>query len=686
MAFGSVTLKPGVVAEYTPTLNVAGYSTSNLGRFRAGLFEKMGGWESFYPFTVGTPRAVHAWQDFNSVRRLAIGSTNVFTTIANEAGQDITPQVLTSDFAPDFTTTSGSATVTIKDVNIANVTTLDSIELLTPVSVGGVILSGVYPIDLIVDVDEYRITAATTATASESNAGTVPSFTTTSGSATVTVTLADHGLSAGSTFVAPISTTVGGITVLGTYTVISVSTVDVFSISVSAAATSGATASMNSGDAQLKYYIAIGPPSANGTGWGILGWGDAPWGGSGTPPSSQTGDPLTTTDWTIDNWGQTLLASPDGGGLYQWTPGSGYQNFQLVPQAPIYATGMFVAAPAQIAIMYGAAALQTIGVAQDPLTYAWSDQLDYSFWTPSVTNPTTGLQSQAGSNRLPTGSKIVSGLNASQRALLWTDLDLWSIEYVGIGGGVFGQTRIGSNCGVISKHGVAQMGGVVYWFGKKNFFRLAGSGPEVIPCSVWDAVFQDLNQDHVDKCWVQTNTAFNEVTFWYPRSSTGATQCDANVTLNVLEGSWTPNVLSRSAGIDQSVLGNPILTTPTGTIYQHEEGYNADGQPLISTFTSGYFYLSEGEDYVFVDQFLPDFKWGLFNGSENATVLITFNVRNFPGDTPRTYGPYTMTSSTQKLSVRFRGRQVSITMTGSGLSNFWRIGKCLFRFAQDGRR
>lgn len=686
MPFGSVTLKPGVVAEFTPTQNVAGYSSSQLGRFRAGLFEKIGGWVSFYPFTVGTPRAVHAWQDFNAVQRLAVGSTNVFTTIANGVGRDITPQTYTSNLAPAFTTTLSSTTVTVTDTNISDVTTLDSVEFLTPVSVGGVILSGIYPLALIVSSTQYRFTAATAATSSVVSGGAVPSFATTSGSATVTVTFANHGLAVGSTFVAPIATTVGGVTIDGTYTVIGVASANVFTISAAASATSTTSAQMNGGDARLRYYIAIGPPSANGTGWGISGWGVVPWGGTGTPPTSQTGTPITATDWSIDNWGQTLLATPEGGGLYQWTPGSGYLNFQIIPQAPIYATGMFVAAPAQIAIMYGASVLKDIGVAQDPLSYAWSDQLDFAFWTPSVVNPTTGLQSQAGSNRLSTGSKIVAGLNAAQRALLWTDLDLWSIEYVGIGGGVFGQTRIGSNCGAISKHGVAQMGGVVYWFGRNNFYSLAGSGPQVIPCSVWDVVFQDIDEDNLDKCWVQTNTAFNEVTFWYPSASGGTGQCDSYAKLNILEGAWDYGTLARSAGIDQSVLGNPILTTPTGIIYQHEEGYNADGQSLTTTFTTGYFMLGDGEDYVFVDQVLPDFKWGLFNGSQSASVQLTFNVIDFPGDTPRTYGPYTMTSSTDKLSVRFRGRQASITITSSDLNSFFRLGRIRYRFAQDGRR
>lgn len=686
MPFGSVTLKPGIVAEYTPTLNTASYQTSNLGRFRAGLFEKIGGWSSYYAFTVGVPRVMQAWQDFNGNKRLAVGATTAVTSILSTGtAQTITPQTLDSSFSPNFSTTASSTTVTITDSNISNVTTLDSIEFRTPVAVGGIILSGVYQIQLIVSATQYRITSTAAATSTVASGGSVPSFTTTNGSSTVSVTLASHGLSVGSTIVFPISTSVGGVTIQGTYSVVGVSGANVFSISASQAATSSATVSQNSGNAGLRYYIAIGPPSANGTGWGVSGWGVVPWGGTGAPPASQTGTPITTTDYTIDNWGETLLACPANGGIYQWGPNSGFQNMQLVATAPIYASGMFVSSPAQILVAYGAAVQKTIGVAQDPLTYAWSDQLDYTYWTPSVTNPSTGKSSQAGSNRIPTGSAIVAGMQAPNQTLLWTDIELWSINYLGPPY-VFGQNKIGSNCGTVGRHAVAQMNGVVYWWGKKNFYQLAGNGPQVIPCSVWDVVFQNIDTSNLDKCWIETVSSFSEVWFFYPSASGATGQCDSYAKFNALDGVWDYGSLPRTAGIDQSLLGNPIMGDPQGLLWQHETGYNANGQPLIPSFSTGYFYLSEGEDYVFVDQFLPDFKWGTFAGSQNASVLVTFSVIDFPGDTPRTYGPYTMTAATDKLDVRFRGRLVSITMTGQGLNTFFRLGKCLFRFAKDGRR
>lgn len=692
MAFSSVILRPGVVVEATPTLNTAGYSASSLGRYRAGLFEKLGGWLSYYLLTIGIPRALLAWQDFSGTKRLATAATtaiNVITgnTLATRTAQNITPQTLITDFAPNFTTTINTTTVTVDDSNIANVTTLDSIEFLTPISVGGIILSGVYPITLVVSTTQYRIEAATAATSSVASGGSVPSFTTTNGSSTVSVTFTAHGLSVGNTIVFPISTSVGGITVLGAYTVIGVAGVNVFSISVSANATSGATVAMNGSEAELKYYIAIGPASANGTGWGVGGWGVVPWGGTGTPPASQTGTPITATDYTLALWGETLLANPANGGIFKWGPASGYQNMQLIAAAPLYASAILIATPAQILFALGCAVQETVGLRQDPLSYAWCDQADYDYWIAGGVNPSTGLASQAGSNRIPTGSAIKAGLAAGQQVLLWTDLDVWTINYTGSYPIVFTQEQRGTNCGTISRHSVAQMAGIVYWWSQRNFYRMAGGAPEVIPCSVWDVVFQDLDTDNLDKCWIETVTSFNEVWFFYPSASGATGQCDKYAKVNVLEAPiWDYGSLPRAAGIDQSVLGNPIMATPGGTVYQHETGYNADGQPLQPSFTTGYFMLGEGEDFVAVDQFYPDFKWGLFNGVQTATVLVTFNVINFTGDTPRTYGPYSMTNTTEKLDVRFRGRQVSFTMTSDDQDTFWRIGRCRFRFGADGRQ
>lgn len=686
MPWGAVLLRPGVDIEKTPTLNEAGFSTSELVRFKNGLVQKVGGWTKYYANAVGgIPRGMHAWQDLNEAGHLAVGTTTTLGVVTDGDLSVITPQLLTSDFAPDFSTTNGSNEVVVDDPNISNVTEFDSVEFKTPISVGGIILSGVYPIDVSLSATTYRILAASDATATVASGGAVPVFDTTSGSSAVVVTLADHGLAVGNTVVFPIATAVGGVTVSGTYTVTEVGSVNTFAVSVNATATSTTSASMNGGDAEIVYYIAIGP-AASGSGYSIGTYSSGGY-STGTSNPAQTGDPITATDWTHDNWGSTLLSCPEGGGIYEWAPDGGFQTSRLVSGAPLFNGGIFVAAPAQILIAWGSTQTHNIGIDRDPLTYAWSDQLDFEFWSPGVINPATGNISQAGTARIPTGSKIVAGMQAPQQALLWTDLDLWAINYIGAPeqGLTFGQTKIASSCGAIGSHSVGQLGNGVYWMGRSNFFALTGNGVTPMPCTVWDVVFQDIDMANAWKVRAAPNTPFNEMWWFYPSASGGTGENDSYVKVNIMDGSWDYGPMARSSWIDQSVLGNPIGASPDSIIYEHEEGEDADGQPISWSYRTGYWFIAEGEDVAFVDFLIPDFKFGTWNGAQNASIQLTLYSVMYPGGPETAHGPYTVTSNSTFVNPRLRGRQMAIEVSGSDLGSFSRLGRVRYRWAQSGR-
>lgn len=679
MPYGSVKLIPGVNVERTPTLLEAGYSQSSLGRFKDGLFQKLGGFQKFYSFAVsGIPRALHAWQDLNQTNRLAVGTTTQLGSITSGLLTDITPQTLTSSFAPNFSTVINTPTVTIVDSNIANVTVYDAIYFNTPISVGGIILSGLYPIVTIVGTTSYTITAATNATSTVNNAGAVPSFTTTNGSANVSVTLTAHGRSAGDTVVFPIATTGGGVTINGAYTVISITSANVFVITASNTASSGATFSMNSGNAQLVYYINLGPAAA-GSGFGLGGFGLGGF-GTGIVPVGQTGTPITASDYALDNWGQILLACPSGGGIYYWDPTGGFLNASLISTGPIFNGGMFVSQGAQILVAWGSTVTKNIGVQRNPLLVRWSDSGNFLQWT--VTSTT-----QAGSFPIPVGSKIMGGMAVSLQNLIWTDLDCWSMSYMGPPL-VFGFNKIGAGAGLASAHAMAQLRGNVYWMGLSNFYVLGGDGVKVLPCPIWDVVFQNLDTSNLDKIRTAPNTPFNEIWWFYPSASGGTGENDSYVKMNITEPGqpWDYGPMARAAWIDQSVLGNPIAASSSSIIYQHETTNNADGAALVPSFTTGYFEIAEGEELAFVDQILPDFKWGTFAGAQTAQVQLSFNVVDFPGNTPTTYGPYTVTQATEYISVRFRGRQMSITASSTDLGSFWRLGRVRYRWGPCGRR
>lgn len=683
MAFGSVTLRPGINVERTPTLLEAGYAQSQLIRFRDGLAQKYGGWIQYYGLALaGVPRDMHAWSDLNSVNHLLVGTTTQLDVITNGALVDITPQTLLSNFAPDFSTVINTPTVTIVDPNISNVTVNDSILFDTPISIGGLILSGLYPIVTITGTHSYQITARKNATSTVNNAGAVPVFTTVATSSIVSVALTAHGTAVGNTVVFPIATTGNGVTILGAYTVNTVTNPNVFTITVSTVANASSSFSMNGGNAQLLYYIALGPPPT-GTGYGLGGYGLGGY-GTGVSNPNQVGTEITATDWTSDNWGQIALACPENGGIYYWDPNGGFFNASLISGGPTFNRGIFVSTSQQILIAYGSTVDETIGggigIQQDPLLVAWSDSGNFLDWQALSTN-------LAGNFRIPLGSTCVCGMAVANQNLIWTDLDLWAMTFIGYPD-TFGFNKIGAGAGAASSHAMLQLRDGVYWMGKSNFYRFTGGGVQVIPCPIWDFVFQNLNTAFIKNVRAMPNTPFNEAGWFFPSSASTSGENDSYVKFNISEpgGPWDYGTLNRSAWIDLTVLGMPLGAVSGGVLYLHETGNDAAGQPMVWSFTTGLFAIAEGEEFAVIDQFYPDFRWGAFGSAQTAQVQITFNTTNYSGDPTTPVGPYTVTQATEYVSTRFRARYMSITVGGSDLGSFARLGRCKYRYATSGRR
>jgi hypothetical protein len=757
MPIAPIKFRPGINTTFTPTLNEGGWSDSQLIRFVAGLPQKIGGWTKYWPFSIGSPvRALCDWLDFNANSRLAVGATETLGVIASGTLADITPQTLETDFVADIETTSGSSTVTITDTNIDTVTTFDSIYFRTPISVGGIILSGLHPITLVTGATSFEIDAGVNATATVSTVaitgatqanpcvvtavahgrsngdyvyiagvvgmtqlngniyevanvaadtfelvgidsgaytayssggfvygGIVPQFEATTGSASLTVILPDHGLSVGGRITFPESTSVGGITVSGTYLVTSVpgGSSDEFTIAASSTASTTETVPMNGGEAGLLYYISLGPPAA-GAGYGLGDYGEGAY-GLGTATAAQTGTQITATDWTLDTWGQTLIACPENGGIYYWQPDGGFTTATLIAtdKAPLFNTGVFVAQPAQILVAYGSTTQITdnvIGFYQDPLLIRWCDQDNFEDWSISTTD-------QVGSARIPRGSRIVGGTQGPNQALIWTDAGVWTMTYVGQPL-VFTFNEIGTGCGLIAKHAVAVLQERTFWMGTNNFYTISGNGVEPVPCTVWDDVFQDLDTANQSKCWAWATSTFSEVWFFYPSLRDATGECTRYVKLGLgAVPAWDKGQLPRSAGIDQSSLDYPISATSSGLIYQHEDGNNADGSPLEAHVESGEVMIADGNETMFVDQVRPDMVYSKVGSDDEATLTITLTAYNDISGTEMSSGALSYTEDTTYLSTRVRGHRLKFRIASADLDSFWRVGLMRYRAARDGR-
>ena len=678
MGWDSIKLIPGLNVEVTPAALRSGYAAMDFGRWKAGLFQKMGGWAKYFAGAIsGTPRASHAWEDLNSNQRYAAATTTALVDIANGILTNVTPKSVTTNPAPSFTTTAASPIVTVSDSGVTAITPSDAVFIATPISVDGVILAGLYPVTAYVGTGSYTITAAKNATAGVSAGGVTPAFTTTAGSANVTVVLPNHGLSVGDDIVFPFATSVGGISISGRYVASAITDANNFVVICPVVAASNAsTVYMNSGNARFTYYLTENPAPAGGA-YGAGNYGAGAY-GTGQTAVGQSGTPITATDWTVDNWGELLMACPDGGGLYYWGPASGYGNASLIGTAPAFNTGAFMSVSQQMMICYGSTETASIGCYQDPLLIKWCDSGDFTTWIGTS-------QNQAGQWRLSQGSRIVGGGATPTMDLIWTDQDLWDMAYIG-SEFVFSVTKIGSNCGLIAKHAWGSIGGNVYWITPSGLFSLTGGTVSKLACPVWDALYQDLDTDNAWQCHVGTNSLFGEVDFFFPSKSGAKGYCDKKITLNIDENLWSLSSVQRNTWIDSSGCGNPIAVSNNGIIYQHETGMNADTVAMNPWFETGWIRINEGKEVAFFDRIIPDFKWGMQNGSQNANIMITISVLKWLNqvNAPLVYGPFTVTQATRFISKRMRGRYIKFRIESQDTDSFWRLGDTEINWTADG--
>jgi len=330
MPHASVNLKPGIDVNETPALNEAAISSSQLIRFipdrnGIGLIQKLGGWIKFFPYQISRiVRSLWAWEDIDSNARLAFGTendSNFVTQLGLISGdgsalQDITPYQFIDNVTPNFSSTSGSAIINVVDSNIPDASVFGSVNIQTQISIGGVVLFGMYqcvPAGYggggafeIVSTDILGNLLPATST---STTATLPLFSVVSGSSTVNVTLNNHGFVVGSTFPVLTETVVGGITFVGNYIVQTVNNANSFVITANTIATSTATGNLNNNQARIIFNFGTGVQPAS-SGYGVGAYGDGPYGVGPSYTSVFPGFPISARDWTLDNWGEILIACP----------------------------------------------------------------------------------------------------------------------------------------------------------------------------------------------------------------------------------------------------------------------------------------------------------------------------------------------------------------------------------------
>jgi hypothetical protein len=440
-------------------------------------------------------------------------------------------------------------------------------------------------------------------------------------------------------------------------------------------------------------------------------WGDP------TIPFAGTANVLNV--WSLDTFGEDLVASKDRSKPYYWNTSlkmrNGYPYSTRSNTSNDYASGIMLAdavpmsslglstddghgdVPEEVGfLMTNPASRQVIAFGAsdtfgdyDPMLIRWCDVDRPGSW--KMTD-----QNSAGGAPLQKGSRIISAARSDRQIMIWTDNALYSLQYIG-GGFVFSLQEVADDISIASRHAHKSGRGIVYWMGDSNFYQTDGRSVQKVPCSVLSKVFEELNYEKREVIISALNSLFNEIIWFYPSGS--SIDPDKYVIFNYVDQTWAYGSMSRSGWSDSGLREKPNASFnkglyPSGVweninrsiIYNHEDGYRDDESVMNSFIESGYFDIEDGDNAMFVDRFAPDFR-GLYNTTPELSVKIV--GKNYPSSSSSTLRTLTLKSDTEFLNTRIRGRTMSLRFTDQDTSEpgaGWELGDSRIRIKPDGRR
>ena len=711
MALQKVQFLPGFNKQITDTQAEGQWVGGDNVRFRYGTPEKIGGWQQLGNNKLtGSARAMHHIVNRSGQKYSIIGTNRILYAYSGGVFYDIHPIRATNTLTSAFTTTNGSAVVTITfssghSLVPGDIVLLDNFSTITGSNFGA---SDFDDKKFMVTSTPTNVTITITMPSNETGSGA-----TTSGGVRVqsyySVGPAEQlpgfgwGLASyGGTVANALTTTLNGAIDASTTTIVLTSVVNF--------PTTG-TNHIQIGSEEMS-YTGISGNTLTGVTRGARGT---------TAASHSDGATITNTSdfvawgeaasgdlvidpglWSIDNFGGKIIALIHNAQVFEWDSNAANATTTratIISGAPTASRDMIVSTPDRHLVFFGTET--TIGTpsTQDEMFIRFSNQEDINTYTPTATNT-------AGTQRLADGSRIMGAVRGRDAIYVWTDTALFTQRFIGPPF-TFGFAQVGTNCGLIGQNAAVEVDGAAYWFSENGFFKYAGA-LQSLPCLVEDFVYNDLNTTANQLINAGLNNLFGEINWFY--CSSGATVIDRCVTYNYIESTpqrpvWTTSTLDRTTWQDSAVFGKPHATdydadsndsydvvgnTDGCTIYyEHETGTDqvttTATTAITSNIESGDFDISQGGDGEFfakIRRFIPDFV------SQTGNTQITLQLRNYSNDSQASsaLGPFTVTSSTTKVDTRARARAISLKVANTAAQQNWKLGGFRLDIQPDGRR
>ena len=709
MTLTKLQLRPGIQKQ-TSDLGASGTFTDcdNI-RFRYGLPEKIGGWAKNTQTTIiGVPRDAHHWVALDGTRLAALGTDKKLYIFANDVLYDITPiRQTNSSVTSIFTTTNGSANVTV-NVNghgalVGDVVTFSGTTSLSGTSFTASNFDRSFEVKSVTGTNSFVIQqdanestgSVTTGTATAKfDINSAPAFSTFGygwgtngygGFSTAVTNLLNGALldDTAGTGGSGTSITLDSTTDFSTAGKIIVDDEIISYTGKTSTNLTGITRAVDSSTRSAHAddsVVTLFEDSANANAWNI--------------PSNSSSTILDGRDWSIDNFGELMIATALNGSTFQWSPTSDglAGKASLVTNAPTASKFSLVSTPDRHLILFGTEKTIGTGSSQDPLLLRFSSQEDINTYEPRATNT-------AGSLRIQDGSTIVGADKARGQILVWTDTSLHGLQFIGPPF-TFGLNQLGKNCGLLGQHAAVVVRDVSFWMGQNAFFVFDGTVKK-LPCTVDDFVFENIDLTQTDQIFAGVNTEFAEIIWFYVTNPNNDVNPQINkcVVYNYLEKTWAVGTLNRTTWVDRGVFQNPFATeylkdsvanaTPTviglsngvSRYYKHEFGNDNDGAAMQAFIQSGDFNIDEGgEQLMRIARFIPDFR------DQTGNVSVTFSFKNYPYGNVVSQTATTVQTTDIKKDLRGRGRQANFKIESNVVGGNFKMGTFTIDAFPDGGR
>ena len=705
---------PGFNKQLTPTQAEGQWVDGDNVRFRYNTPEKIGGWAQLGENDMtGAARAMHHIVNKSGNKFSIIGTNRILYAYTGGVFYDIHPIRTTTSLSNAFSTTNGSAVVTITfsgnhGLVQGDIIFLDNFTAITNSNYSAA------------DFDDKKFMVTTVVS-----------------STVITITMSSNETGSG-------ATTSGGIRVQAYYSVGPAEQAPGFGFGLgqwSGTVSGEAITTLNGGINASTTTVVLGDASlfpSSGTNFVQIGSEEISYTGitgnqltgvtrgvrNTTAAIHSNGVAVTNSSdyvawgeaasgdlvidpgmWSIDNFGDKVISLIHNAQVFEWDSNAANAvstRATIISGAPTASRDMLVSTPDRHLVFFGTET--TIGdqSTQDEMFIRFSDQENINVYEPTAVNT-------AGTQRLADGSRIIGAVRGRDATYIWTDTSLFTMRFVGAPF-TFAFAQVGTNCGLIGMNAALEVDGAAYWMSENGFFKYSGN-LETMVCLVEDYVYDDINTTASQLINVGLNNLFGEITWFYPTQSSEIV--NRSVTYNYMESSsqrpiWTTGSLARTTWVDSSVFGLPHATSFNAsgtsydvvgntegatTYYQHETGTDqvksSATTTVASNIQSGDYDIDQrrgldgdGEFLMKIRRFIPDFL------AQTGNTQITLNLRDYPNNSQASspLGPFTISSTTTKIDTRARARSVALKVANTGSSQSWKLGGFRLDIQPDGRR